>query len=180
MLPGSARFQGPLDARAALAATASLALGLATIIGAWGFQLIGGYQPCPLCLEQRIPYYVGLPLLALGLLSLHQGWPAVVTRTAFAVAALMFVYGTSLGIQQAGAEWGFWDGPRDCATGAGAAPASVDTLLKALETARVVSCTDVQWSLLGLSFAGWNAVISATLVAMIGWAALSEARAAAR
>ncbi|MEP3665226.1 MAG: disulfide bond formation protein B, partial [Roseibium sp.] len=39
--------------------------GLAAIATAWGFQLVGGFVPCKLCLEQRIPYYAGLPLAAL-------------------------------------------------------------------------------------------------------------------
>ena len=34
-------------------AALTLALAAATIIGAWGFELIGGYKPCPLCLQQR-------------------------------------------------------------------------------------------------------------------------------
>ena len=42
----------------------SFALGLATIAGAWGSQLIGGLVPCELCLEQRMAYYWGLPVLA--------------------------------------------------------------------------------------------------------------------
>ena len=37
----------------------------ATVGGALGFQHIGGYIPCKLCYEQRIPYYVGAPLMLL-------------------------------------------------------------------------------------------------------------------
>ena len=48
--------------REIFAPAAVLLLGLLTILGAWGFQVIGGYFPCKLCLEQRVPYYVGLPV----------------------------------------------------------------------------------------------------------------------
>jgi len=55
-------FSRPLDK---IAAGLAFVLGLVTILGALGSQYIGGLQPCELCLEQRLPYYWGLPLLAL-------------------------------------------------------------------------------------------------------------------
>ena len=33
--------------------------GAATIAGAWFFELVLKLKPCPLCLEQRVPYYIG-------------------------------------------------------------------------------------------------------------------------
>lgn len=44
-------------------------------------------------------------------------------------------------------------------------------ILAELETVRVVSCTEVQWRFLFLSFAGWNVVISLLLVAVAFWGA---------
>jgi disulfide bond formation protein DsbB len=126
-----------------------LLLGGLVVIGtAWGFQLIGGYVPCKLCLEQRIPFYVGLPLTALALILL-------------AVAAV-FAYGSGLGVYQSGAEWQFWAGPSDCGGGT-STPTSAANMLQALQTTRVVSCTEASWRMLGLSFAGWNAVASGGL-----------------
>ncbi len=52
-----------MDTRTVLAWGVFL-LSLATILGAWGFELIGGYTPCHLCLGERIPYYVGVPIAA--------------------------------------------------------------------------------------------------------------------
>ena len=46
------------------AAFAIFIVALATIIGAWIFQF-SGYDPCPLCLMQRWPYYAVIPLAAL-------------------------------------------------------------------------------------------------------------------
>lgn len=138
--------------------------GLAVIAAAWGFELIGGYIPCKLCLEQRIPYYVGLPLTALALVLI------ALKRTGFAMAVLLvvaviFAYGAGLGVYQAGAEWQFWDGPNDCGGGS-AAPSSATNMLQALQSARVVSCTEASWRMLGLSFAGWNAVASTGLAGL--------------
>lgn len=147
------------------ALTALLLVGTATIAAAWGFQLIGGYVPCQLCLEQRTPYYVGLPaaLIALGLV-LHGSMHRLAFLLLIVVAGI-FAYGSGLGIYQAGAEWGFWLGPSDCGGGT-SAPASAGDLLNALSNTRVVSCTEASWRMLGLSFAGWNAVASAGLAVL--------------
>ncbi|WP_305987887.1 disulfide bond formation protein B [Roseibium sp. MMSF_3544] len=137
--------------------------GLVVIATAWGFQLIGGYVPCKLCLEQRIPYYAGLPLTALALILMAQGRKTLAMLVLLGVTAI-FAYGTGLGIYQAGAEWSFWAGPSDCGGGT-TAPASAANMLQALQSTRVVSCTEASWRMLGLSFAGWNAVASAGLAA---------------
>ncbi|MCV0427866.1 MAG: disulfide bond formation protein B [Roseibium sp.] len=132
--------------------------GLAAIAAAWGFQLIGGYVPCKLCLEQRVPYYVGLPLAALALILIVQKRVGPALLVLLGVTAV-FAYGSGLGIYQAGAEWAFWAGPSDCGGGS-AAPSSAANMLQALQSTRVVSCTEASWRLFGLSFAGWNAVAS--------------------
>ncbi|TYC52458.1 disulfide bond formation protein B, partial [Rhodobacterales bacterium] len=84
--------------------------GLAAIATAWGFQVFGGYLPCKLCLEQRVPYYVGLPLTALALLLQVTKRPGLASLVLL-VVAVVFAYGSGLGIYQAGAEWGVWAGP---------------------------------------------------------------------
>lgn len=142
-----------------------LVVGGAAIAGAWSFQLIGGYVPCALCLSQRIPYYVGLPVAAVALLAALMRLPRGVSRLLLLVAAAIFAYGFVLAVYQAGAEWKFWEGPTDCGGGT-AAVTSAGALLSQLQTTRVVSCTEAAFRLLGLSFAGWNAVASAFLVAV--------------
>jgi len=154
-------------------------LAAATIAGAWGFQLIGGYVPCALCLSQRVPYYAGLPLVAVGLLVLGMPGRGALARVLFLVAAAGFLYGAGLGAYQAGAEWGFWPGPTDCGGGV-ATTSNAGDLLAQLKATRVVSCTEASWRLLGLSFAGWNAVVSALAAALLAVAALAPARAAGR
>ncbi|MBN9020824.1 MAG: disulfide bond formation protein B, partial [Rhizobiales bacterium] len=64
----------------------------------------------------------------------------------------------------------FWPGPTDCAATGGAVTGTTDILAE-LETITVVSCTEVQWRFLFLSFAGWNVVISLFLVAVAFWGA---------
>ena len=78
-------------------------VGLATILAAWGFQIIGGYVPCKLCLEERVPYYVGLPLVFVALVAALANAPAWIVRTALALTAIIFLYGAYLGTYHAGA-----------------------------------------------------------------------------
>ena len=144
-------------------------LALATILGAWGFQLIGGYIPCELCLGQRIPYYVGLPILAV-VIGAWKITPAPLRIVATLCVMAIFIWGAYLGAYHAGVEWKFWPGPTAC-TGAGGGSFSD---LSDLNTARVVPCDEVQWRFLGLSFAGYNAVISLVVAGLLSWSALGQ------
>ena len=149
-------------------------IGLAAILAAWGFEVIGGYLPCELCLQQRTPYYVGLPIALLAIVSDLIGLPKWIARAALALVAIAFIYNAGLGVYQSGAQWGYWQGPTACSgTGAGI-PTSAKDLLSSLDTVRVVSCTDVTWRLLGLSFAGWNAIVSALVAALAVVAAIAR------
>ena len=155
----------------------ALALGMAATVGtALAFQHIGGYLPCKLCLEQRTPYYIGVPLMALALLSSLLNWPAWITRGLLAVGGLLMVYGLYLGVYHSGVEWAWWPGPTDC----GAVAPSVDTggkgVLDSLNSVIPPSCDQAAGRFLGLSFAGWNVVASAILAAVAFWGTLSRAR----
>ena len=137
-------------------------IGLATILTAWSFEIFGGYIPCKLCLEQRIPYYIGLPFALVALLAGLAGAPVRIVRLFLILAGLTFLVGAGLGVYHAGVEWHWWAGPADCGGGAGPTTSAGD-LLDQLGRIKVVSCTEASWRLLGLSFAGWNAVVSVIL-----------------
>ena len=150
----------------------AFALGLATIAGAWGSQLIGGLVPCELCLEQRMAYYWGLPVLAL-LLVLWNRLPLPVWYTAVAIGAAVFAWSTYMAGYHAGVEWGFWPGPTAC-TGTGGGLSFDD--LNSRNVQRVVPCDEVQFRFLGISLAGYNALISAAIVVMLAVAMIFQAR----
>ena len=137
-------------------------LALATILGAWGFQLIGGYIPCELCYQERVPYYVGVPLALVALASAYFKGPTWLTRGALLLAGLVFAWSTYLAVYHTGAELGWWLGPTDC-RGSGPATISTTDLLAQIQKTKVVPCTEVTWTFLGLSFAAWNAVVSIVL-----------------
>lgn len=146
----------------------------AVIVTALAFQYIGGYPPCPLCLQQRYAYYLAIPLLFIALVLIAADRP----RTAallFAVVAIAFLANAGLGLYQAGAEWKLWPGPETCAGTQGLAT-DAGNLLQDLARTQVVRCDDAAWRFLGLSFAGWNAVASAVLFLGALRAALRAAR----
>src|SRR5690606_19936643 len=88
-------------------------LGLLAILGALAFEFIGGLYPCELCLTQRWPYYIGLPLLALGLV-VWDRLPAPMRGALVAGVAALFAWGAMVGVYHAGVEWRFWPGPQSC------------------------------------------------------------------
>ena len=133
----------------------------ATIGGALVFEHGFGLRPCKLCLVQRYPYYVAIPLAAAAVLV-----PCRWSRILLALLAAVFVVSAGLGAYHAGVEWGFFAGPNDCGGTPAPVAGSVQDFMKQLETARVVSCTEAAWQFLGLSLAGWNVVISLALAGM--------------
>ncbi len=151
-----------------LIALALLAAAAATVGAALGFEHIGGYEPCALCLKERAPYYATLPL---ALAAVFAAWlrPNRLLATGFfAVIALAMLYGAGLGLYHSGVEWRLWEGPATCAGGA-AAPATVGAMLESLQPGNIgPSCTEAVWRLLGLSFAGWNAIIAAGMALLAG------------
>ena len=141
-----------------------LLLGMMVVIGsALAFEHIGGYAPCALCLEQRNPYYWGIPFVALGLLASLAKWPACLTRGMLAIGFLCLVATALMGIYHSGVEWGFFPGPAACGAGLDATSSDAGNLLESLSTAKPPSCVDAAGRFLGLSFAGWNVVAAGTL-----------------
>jgi disulfide bond formation protein DsbB len=151
-----------------------LALAMAAVVGtALGFQHLGGYIPCKLCLAQRMPYYVGIPLMAVALLSSLLGGPAWLTRALLFAGALLMAYSLYLGVHHAGVEWGWWAGPTDCGAVDPGSESGSGGVLDQIDKVIPPSCDKASLRILGLSFAGWNAVASfvLALVALRGAAA---------
>lgn len=144
---------------------AALFIVIGSLLLALGFEHIGGYKPCMLCLMQRYAYYASIPalILALALGSAGRGgWAAFL----FFMVAMAFFANAGLGTYHAGAEWKFWPGPTTCAGDAAALAADAGGLLKQLEATRVVRCDEAAIRVLGLSFAGWNVLTSLLVMAM--------------
>jgi disulfide bond formation protein DsbB len=152
-----------------------LAIGMAVTVGsALGFQYIGGYIPCALCLLQRQPYYYGIPVAILAALSAAFGLPSWITRGLLAIAGILMLVGAGMGVYHSGVEWQFWPGPTTCSTTASSMTQNAGDLLGELNSIKGPSCTDAALRVLGLSFAGWN-VIASLILAAIAFVGLRKA-----
>ncbi len=159
------------------ALTAAIAIALiaaATIAGAWFFQLVLDIVPCPMCLEQRWAYYAIIPFALLIALLARAGVPRGVLVAGLALIALAALCNAVYGAYHAGVEWKFWPGPSSC-TGA-ALKFGGGSLLDQLDKVKVVPCDVVQWRFLGISLAGYNALISLLMAALAAWGIAKSTR----
>ena len=140
-------------------------LALVTILTALAFEYIGGYAPCPLCLQERYAYYFAVPAALAAWFAARVGANGA-ARMLLVLIALAFLLNVGLGVYHAGAEWKWWPGPSTCGGGfdlTWGQGGIVDT--------PVIRCDEASWRFLWLSFAGWNAVISAVLAALAAYGA---------
>jgi disulfide bond formation protein DsbB len=150
------------------AALAITGIAVATLAGAWFFELVLDIKPCPLCLEQRYAYYLAVPLGVLVAFAAAKDAPRGVLLVGLVVLALAALGNAGLGAYHAGVEWKFWEGPTDC-TGTIGNLGSAGSLLQRLDTVKVIRCDEVQWRFLGLSLAGYNVLISLLMAAIAAW-----------
>ena len=143
----------------------ALLVPLALLGGALGSQYIGGLYPCEMCYWQRWPHAAAI-LLALGAYLSPLDSPHV--RPLTLLAALAIAVSGAIAVFHAGVELGWWEGVTRCTmTGA--------TSLEDIMSVPLVRCDQVQWSLGGISMAGWNALISLGGAAAIAWLATRKA-----
>jgi disulfide bond formation protein DsbB len=152
---------------AGAAAGAIFVISLATLAGAWFFEFVVKLAPCPLCLTQRIPYHVIIPLSLLLAIAAVARAPRPLLTVGFAAIAIAAGCGVVLGIYHAGVEWHWWPGPADC-SGPLTDLRSGGSLLDQLHGVHVVRCDEAAWRFLGLSLAGYNVLISLVLAAVSG------------
>jgi disulfide bond formation protein DsbB len=147
-------------------------LALSAIGGALLFQYVGGLEPCVLCLQQRTPYYVALPILAIAIVAARAGSNLAtgLSLVLTAVAIVVFSWGIDTGVYHAGAEWGFWPGPQSCARTTEFSN-NLDAYIAQLNQTAPIDCTKPAIRILGLSLAGWNVAVSAVTVLLLAFSA---------
>ena len=148
------------------------ALIVAVSLGALGTALfaeyVGNLQPCVLCIYQRYAYVAAL---AAGIGGMAVGGNPVARRRAVTIAALAFLAGAGVAFFHVGVEHLWWRGTAEC-QGPGFDPnAAIADLRKQLLQTRPVACDQVQWSLFGISMAGYNMLASLAFAAASMWAA---------
>ena len=157
-----------LDKARALA----IAVPAALLAGAYGSEIWGGLHPCEMCWWQRYAHFAGLGLALLSLLlrkAPDRG------RSFVWLAALAILASGGIGAYHAGVEAGIFEGFTTC-TSSTSAGLSSEELLKAIMAAPIVRCDDIQFSFLGISMAGWNAILSILAALTILWLSLRRPR----
>jgi disulfide bond formation protein DsbB len=144
------------------------ALSIALLAGAYAFEYLVGLKPCPLCLEQRVPWFVMIGLGGAIVGANNPAAPRMLLIGLYVAAIGVALWSTYLGGYHAGVEYKWWLGPQTCTSGGGLP--TDGPLLGPISSSDVVFCDKVPWSLFGISLAGFNFLFSlvAVGVAAIG------------
>jgi disulfide bond formation protein DsbB len=134
----------------AKARAAALLIPAALMAGALGSQYIGGLSPCEMCIWQRWPHYAAITLAVLAFVLPH--------RALVWLAALAILVSGGIGVWHAGVEYHWWEGLTQCSQ----IPGGTDSgnMIADIMKTPLVRCDQAQWTLAGISLAGYNAVIS--------------------
>ena len=124
-----------------------------SLISAYFVEYILGYKPCNLCLIERLPYFFAIIIIFL-YLTINR-----FEKLIFIFLGLIFASGTILSFYHFGIEQGFFKESLVCISNDEISSLDKEDLIKELQN-KVVSCQDVQFTLLGLSLASINAIIS--------------------
>ena len=157
---------------AALARAIALLLPAGLLIGAFGSQYFGHLYPCEMCWWQR---YAHLVAIVLALVAFTASAPSSRARSFTILAALAIATSGAIGVYHAGVEAHVFEGFTTCS----ALPKAATTaeLLKQITHAPLVRCDEVQFRFLGISMAGWNAILSLGGAALILLLSLKRKRA---
>jgi disulfide bond formation protein DsbB len=147
----------PALTRTRLIATATA--GHAALLGgAFVFQAFG-FAPCTMCLWQRWPHAAAI---LLGVVALA----GIAPRPMAALAGLAALTTAAIGAFHVGVEQDWWEGPSACSGDGDLGAMSGADLLSTAISDTVVMCDEIAWQLLGISMAGWNAILSVGLAAV--------------
>lgn len=128
----------------------ALLLPLALLAGALGSQYLGGLFPCEMCMWQRWPHYAAIAV-ALASFAIRSARVPLIW-----LATLLIAASGAIGAFHAGVEYGWWEGLTRCATNFGGGGMTLDSIMNA----PLIRCDVAPWDFLGISLAGWNAILS--------------------
>ena len=129
------------------------------LVSAFIIEYILGYQPCNLCVLERIPYFLAIIIVLLNYKFIQF------ERFFILLLAIVFLAGTILSLYHLGIEQGFIQESLVCDLKNGSNLLSKEEILKQLQE-KSVSCKDVTFKIFGLSLTSYNILIS--LIITIG------------
>ena len=132
---------------------------LLVLVSAYVIEYILGYQPCKLCIYERIPYFVSV-LLILSLFFLKKN-----TKFILITLSLIFLGGAALSFYHFGIEQGFFEESIVCTNVDTKSTLTKEELLETLKN-NTISCKEVNFRILGFSLATINIILSLILSAI--------------
>jgi disulfide bond formation protein DsbB len=157
------------------ARTIAIAVPAALLAGAYGSEIFAGLHPCEMCWWQRYAHFAGLGFALLSLLLRNAPDRG---RSFVWLAALAILASGAIGAYHAGVELGVFEGFTTCTSG-GSTGLSTEEMLKEVMAKPLVRCDEIQFAFLGISMAGWNAILSVLAALSILWLSLRRPRARA-
>jgi disulfide bond formation protein DsbB len=151
------------------ARTLALLVPAALLAGAFGSEYLGGLYPCEMCWWQR---WAHIAALAFALLSFAP--MADRGRSLVWLAGLAILTSGLIGFYHAGCEAHLFQCLTQCTATGGSE--SAEELLERVMNSPMVRCDQVQFSFLGISMAGWNAILSTGFALLILWLSLRRPR----
>ncbi|MEG8015219.1 MULTISPECIES: disulfide bond formation protein B [unclassified Sphingomonas] len=139
-----------------IARSIAFTLPLLLLLGALGSQFLGGLYPCEMCHWQRWPHYAAVLIAGASFLVPQRSLRASLVI----VAALLIGISGAIGLFHAGVEYHWWNGITACTTTVSMAGTTPAERLAAIMNAPMVRCDAAQWTLAGISLAGFNAIFS--------------------
>ena len=158
---------------ASLARALAFLLPFALLAGAFGSQYLGGLYPCEMCWWQR---YAHMAALIPGALAFTAPAQSSRARLFTLLAALAIAVSGGIAVYHAGVEAKVFEGFTQC-TATSTRGLSTAELLKQITHAPLIRCDEVQYRFLGISLAGWNAILSLGGAALIVILSLKARRA---
>ena len=135
-------------------------ISLISLISAYFIEFILGYQPCNLCLIERIPY--GISIILIVIISIYHKNEKFLILLLF----LTFVFSLIISIYHFGIEKGFFEESALCTIKNFSETLTKEDILKQLNE-KIVSCKDVTFRIFGLSLTSINIVISIFIIIML-------------
>ncbi len=149
----------------------ALGVSLSLLAGAHAFEYFGGLAPCALCLTQRTAHWVVVGIASAGIVVIRRS--SDIGPLILAALALAFLASTGIAGYHAGVEYGWWAGPASCTRGLRDSGTAQDLLAALQKPAEMPACDKIPWTLLGISMAGYNALISFDMTLLCAFALVS-------
>ena len=131
-----------------------------SIISAYFIQYVLGFQPCNLCLIQRIPYFLSIILIIINSVNDKN------EKFFIMLLILIFVFSLAISFYHFGIEQGFFEESAVCSLKSGSEIISKEELLKQLSQ-KNISCKDVTFKIFGMSLTTFNMILSFIILILL-------------